>query len=44
MSGFAGGFLRPFPIPGSSIYPLSHAKAAYAAMIGSPRDRIVLRP
>jgi NADPH:quinone reductase len=44
MPGFAGGFLRPFPIGASSIYPLSDAKAAYAAVIGSSRDRIVLRP
>jgi NADPH:quinone reductase len=44
MPGFAGGFLRPFPIAASSIYPLSDAKAAYAAVIGSSRDRIVLRP
>jgi NADPH:quinone reductase len=44
MPGFAGGFLRPFPIGGSSIYPLSDAKAAYAAVIESSRDRIVLCP
>jgi NADPH:quinone reductase len=44
MPGFAGGFLRPFPIPASSIYPLSNAKAAYACVIRSSRDRIVLRP
>jgi NADPH:quinone reductase-like Zn-dependent oxidoreductase len=44
MPGFAGGFLRPFPIPPSSIYPLGNAKAAYAAVTGSSRDRIVLRP
>jgi NADPH:quinone reductase len=44
MPGFAGGFLRPFPIAASSIYPLSDAKAAYAAVIRSSRDRIVLRP
>jgi NADPH:quinone reductase len=42
--GFAGGFLRPFPITASSIYPLGNAKAAYAAVIESSRDRIVLRP
>ena len=42
--GFAGSFLRPFPIVASSIYPLSDAKAAYTAVIGSSRDRIVLRP
>ena len=44
MPGFAGGFLRPFPIAASSIYRLSDAKAAYAAVIGSSRDRVVLRP
>jgi NADPH:quinone reductase len=44
MRGFASGLLRPFPIAASSIYPLSDAKAAYAAVIGSSRDRIVLRP
>jgi NADPH:quinone reductase len=44
LSGFAGGFLRPFPIKESSIYSLADAKAAYAAVIGSSRDRIVLRP
>jgi NADPH2:quinone reductase len=42
--GFAGSFLRPFPIVASSIYPISDAKAAYTAVIGSSRDRIVLRP
>jgi NADPH2:quinone reductase len=44
MPGFAGSFLRPFLIAASSIYPLGDAKAAYAAVIGSSRDRIVLRP
>jgi len=44
LHGFTGGLLRPFPIPDSSIYPLADAKAAYAAVIGSSRDRIVLRP
>jgi NADPH2:quinone reductase len=44
LPGFAGGFLRPFPIAASSIYPLRDAKAAYAAVIGSSRNRIVLRP
>jgi NADPH:quinone reductase len=44
LSGFVGGFLRPFPIKDPSIYPLTEAKAAYAAVIGSSRDRIVLRP
>jgi len=33
MPGFASGFLRRSPIAASSIYPLSNAKAAYAAVI-----------
>jgi NADPH2:quinone reductase len=44
LPGFAGGFLRPFPIKDASIYSLADAKAAYAAVLGSSRDRIVLRP
>jgi NADPH:quinone reductase len=44
LPGFADGFLRPFPIAGSSIYSLSEAKAAYAVVSGSPGNRIVLRP
>jgi NADPH:quinone reductase-like Zn-dependent oxidoreductase len=44
MPGFAGGFLRPFPIAAPSIYPLRDAKTAYAAVVGSSRGRIVLRP
>lgn len=44
LPGFAGGFLRPFPINGASIYSLADAKAAYAAVIGSSRDRVVLCP
>jgi NADPH2:quinone reductase len=44
LPGFAGGFLRPFPIKDTSIYSLADAKAAYAAVIGSSRERIVLRP
>jgi NADPH2:quinone reductase len=44
LPGFASGFLRPFPIAESSVYPLCNAKAAYDAVISSSRDRIVLRP
>ena len=44
LPGFVGGFLHPFPIKDASIYSLADAKAAYAAVIGSSRDRIVLRP
>jgi NADPH2:quinone reductase len=44
LPGFGGGFLRPYPITPSSIYPLAEAKRAYHAVIGSSRNRIVLRP
>ena len=44
MPGFSAGRLRPFPISDRSIYPLAEVKAAYAAVIGSSRDRIILRP
>lgn len=42
--GFAGGQLKPFPVPASAIYPLERAKEAYLALAGSSRDRVVLRP
>lgn len=42
--GFAGGHLRPFPIKESAVYPLEQAKAAFAAVAGSSRDRVILRP
>jgi len=42
--GFAGGFLKPFPIKPGAIYPLADAHAAYQAVMGSSRDRIVLVP
>ncbi|MBR0869440.1 zinc-binding alcohol dehydrogenase family protein [Bradyrhizobium tropiciagri] len=44
MHGFDDGSLRPFPIVPTSIYSLGDAEAAYAAVIGSSRDRIILRP
>jgi NADPH2:quinone reductase len=44
MPGFAAGKLKPFPISGRSVYPLAEAKAAYLAVIGSSRDRVILRP
>jgi NADPH2:quinone reductase len=43
-SGFATGHLRPFPIRSSAIYPLEEAKAAFIAVAGSSRDRVILRP
>lgn len=42
--GFAEGFLKPFPILDSAVYPLEHAHAAYQAVMGSSRDRVILVP
>lgn len=42
--GFASGALKPFPIEPSAIYPLTRAAEAYAAVLGSSRDRIVFLP
>jgi len=42
--GFVSGHLKPFPIKPNAIYPLEAAKAAYLAVAGSSRDRVVLRP
>jgi NADPH:quinone reductase-like Zn-dependent oxidoreductase len=42
--GFAGGHLKPFPIKANAIYPLEEAKAAFLAVAGSSRDRVILRP
>jgi NADPH:quinone reductase-like Zn-dependent oxidoreductase len=44
ITGFADGSLRPFPIRDDAIYSLNRAKQAYQAVIGSSRNRIVLRP
>ena len=44
VSGFAGGHLKPFPIKPAAIYPLSEAKAAFVAVAGSSRNRVILRP
>ncbi len=42
--GFASGHLRPFPVPEGAIFPLEAAREAYAAVLGSSRDRMVFRP
>ncbi len=42
--GFASGHLKPFPILPSAIFPLTAAKEAYAAVLGSSRDRMIFRP
>jgi NADPH:quinone reductase-like Zn-dependent oxidoreductase len=44
VSGFASGHLKPFPIQPSAIYSLEDAKAAFVAVAGSSRDRVILRP
>jgi NADPH:quinone reductase-like Zn-dependent oxidoreductase len=42
--GFAGGHLKPFPIRPHAVYPLERAAEAYVAVLGSSRDRLILRP
>src|ERR1700760_3617434 len=42
--GFAGGHLKPFPINPASVFQLEDARAAYLAVIGSSRDRVILKP
>ncbi|WP_398478408.1 zinc-binding alcohol dehydrogenase family protein [Tardiphaga sp.] len=42
--GFASGALKPFPIEPNAIYPLARAAEAYAAVLGSSRDRVVFQP
>jgi NADPH:quinone reductase-like Zn-dependent oxidoreductase len=40
--GFESGALRPYPI--ERVVPLSDAAAAYAAVLGAARDRVVFAP
>ncbi|WP_298256032.1 zinc-binding alcohol dehydrogenase family protein [Bradyrhizobium sp.] len=42
--GFLSGHLRPFPIKPGAIHLLEDAKAAFIAVAGSSRHRIILRP
>ncbi len=42
--GFASGHLKPFPIEPAAVFPLEQAKAAFLAVAGSSRDRVILRP
>src|SRR4051812_5064368 len=42
--GFVSGHLKPFPISPSAIFSLEQAKAAFLAVAGSSRDRVILRP
>jgi NADPH2:quinone reductase len=42
--GFASGQLKPFPIQSGAVYALQDAKAAFVAVAGSSRDRVILHP
>ena len=42
--GFASVHLKPFPIQPGAILSLEQAKAAFLAVAGSSRDRVILRP
>ena len=42
--GFADGSLRPYPVSNAACFTLADARAAYEAVLGSTRDRIVLIP
>jgi len=42
--GFASGHLKPFPVRSNAVYPLQQARAAFAAVADSSRDRVILRP
>jgi NADPH:quinone reductase-like Zn-dependent oxidoreductase len=44
VAGFASGHLKPFSIKAGAIYGLEDAKAAFLAVAGSSRDRVILRP
>ncbi|GAC1504279.1 MAG: zinc-binding alcohol dehydrogenase family protein [Bradyrhizobium sp.] len=44
VAGFSSGHLKPFPIRPGAIYPLEQAKAAFLAVAGASRDRVILRP
>ena len=41
---FESGALRPFPIIPSAVHPLSEAAMAFAMVLASCRERIILRP
>ncbi len=42
--GFESGHLTPYPIAGNAVFALKDAKAAYEAVLGSSRDRLVFAP
>jgi NADPH:quinone reductase len=44
LPGFESGALKPFAIQASSVYPLSKAREAYHAVMGSVPHRVLLDP
>jgi NADPH:quinone reductase len=44
LPGFVTGHLKPYPIADNAIYSLTDARAAYLAVSGSSRDRVILKP
>jgi NADPH:quinone reductase len=44
LPGFVSGYLKPYPIADNAIYSLTDARAAYLAVSGSSRDRVILKP
>ncbi len=44
LPGFSSGALRPFPVLPHARYAMANARDAYAAVLGSSRDRVVLIP
>jgi NADPH2:quinone reductase len=44
LPGFVSGHLKPYPIADNAIYSLTDARAAYLSVIGSSRDRVILKP
>ncbi len=44
LPGFVSGHLKPYPIASNATYSLTDAKAAYIAVSGSSRDRVILKP
>jgi NADPH:quinone reductase len=44
LPGFVSGHLKPYPIADNAIYSLTDARAAYLAVSGSSRDRVILKP
>jgi NADPH2:quinone reductase len=44
VDGFESGTLRPFPIAPTAIYPLTRAHEAYARVLGSSPERLVIVP